>query len=484
VAGSNTAVLRLDPAVGGPLGAGDESWQYAIYGTLMRLDPTGKLTPWLAKTVTVADPQTIKVVLQPGNKYSDGTPFDAQAEVNGVMRNLQKGDAAAKSSYFYLFPDLQSLTVDSQYGFTIHLSQPVAGEFLQSLGTKEFEAPSPTAITANANLGTSPVGAGPYMVTKFVRGQILSLRKNPNFFQADKFQLAGIDFIDTPAGQITTALKAGTVDFGGVTAVDYPTLIHTPGYSGALLHRIFDYLMLDFCYTKPPFDNVKVRQAIQAAVDRANFNQLAYGGYAPPAYGFNSPGDPFFDPALKKYVKPDLKKAKQLLTQAGVSSLTFDLWNPSVAAPQSTTNMEVLQAQFAKVGITTHLNNAASYLTDFYTPGKPGILLVPGSNAGTGRVAKVLGQGQIQSLCGGSDETSISLINQIAKLPPTSAQVKALWNKLDEHVASQAQIVFLNKVPTFYVWNSSRVGFVNNKGPAFFGDYGGPQFDSMFIKKA
>ena len=127
--------------------------------------------------------------------FSDGTPYDAPAMRRGMLRNLREPKSAGvAASRNFVFAELDDIVVDGPLEATIRLKRPVAGEFLQVLAGREAAYPSPQSLNAGIDPGTNPVGAGPYLLREFRPSQLLSRRKNLDFFEADKRPLGGIDF--------------------------------------------------------------------------------------------------------------------------------------------------------------------------------------------------------------------------------------------------------------------------------------------------
>ena len=104
------------------------------------------------------------------------------------------------------------------------------------------------------------------------------------------------------------------------------------------------------CKNKPPFDNLKVRQAINYAIDRDQINQLLYQGTSQPMWGDWTTESAYFNPKNDKLYAYNPKKAKKLLKEAGVENLTYDLMSNST--PDTTRVGEIMKEQMAEAGIT------------------------------------------------------------------------------------------------------------------------------------
>src|SRR5262249_15287174 len=120
------------------------------------------------------------------------------------------------------------------------------------------------------------------------------------------------------------------------------------------------------CKNRPPFDDVRVRQALNYAMDRDALNKAVYNNLGAPMWGFWKEGAQYYDPAVKDYYKYDPNKAKQLLAAAGQSNLTFDSYfTPGVSDRAA----EVFQAQLAQIGVTMNIKPLTS-TGDFFPDAK------------------------------------------------------------------------------------------------------------------
>jgi len=469
---------QLDPA--DTVINSDETWMSMIYGSLLRDTPSGDLEPWLAESVEVVDPQHIKVVIREGITFSDGTPYDAAAVQRGILRNLREpGNAGVEGGRNFAFPHLEDIVVDGPLELTFVLSAPMAGEFLQALAGRESAVPSPKSLDDGLDPSTSPVGAGPYMLEEFRTGELISVRKNPNFFEADQWHLGGIDWINAVGEAAQNGLLSGQLDLGAVSETQSGAFEGNEQFDMATVHRDFDYYVFNFCRTKPPFDDIRVRRAVQKALDREALNQGWLNGKGEVAYGFWPEGHPYFTEDSKQYAEHDPEGARALLAEAGLSEVSFDLVQPFASNPAHARLAEILQAQLAEVGINANIVFTQNYLVEFFQPQKPGALVNTGSRPGSDRVAKLFIEGFQQVLCGASDPQITEWANEIASLDPRDPKVADLYAQIDERMQGEAFTLFLVKVPLFYVWNTDKVG----GEPEFTGQKGQLLYETIYVKQ-
>jgi peptide/nickel transport system substrate-binding protein len=222
----------------------------------------------------------------------------------------------------------------------------------------------PKSADGNA---TKPVGTGPYKLDAWSKGSSVTLGKWDGYRNAANVKLkrATFRFIPDPAAQVA-ALLAGDVDaFVRVTPRSVPQFKDNPRFqvivSGSRAKTI-----LAINNKKKPFDDVRVRRAIAAAVDRKAVIQGAGDGYGVPIGSHYVPGAfGFVDTTGANPYNPD--KAKALLKEAGVTTpleVTITLPPP----PYARQGGEVIASQLAKVGINAKLQNVewAQWLSGTY----------------------------------------------------------------------------------------------------------------------
>lgn len=217
-------------------------------------------------------------------------------------------------------------------------------------------------------------GTGPFMFDHWTPGQEIVLKRNPNYWDASKVYLDEIDFkFGADPATAVLELERGTVDLlgDGVPAADYVRLSQDPTWSKNLMGApqiAWDYVFMN---TKiKPFDNVKVRQAVNYAIDTTKLKKLL-AGQGTPLNQIYPKGMPGYDPSAHFYTY-DPAKAKQLLAQAGFPhgfKTTFYTHNvdPFPRIAQS------IQYDLAQVGIQASIRemDQSSYWTLTMEKGNP-----------------------------------------------------------------------------------------------------------------
>jgi peptide/nickel transport system substrate-binding protein len=291
----------------------------AIFESLTVLDANGKPQPRLALSWEPSeDFKMWTFKLRPGVKFSDGTPFNAQAYKENFDR--QK-DPANKCRCAFYISAIKSVEAPDELTLVYNLVDPsVNFPSLYSYTNQNAAIHSPTAWKAKGDdYNRNPVGTGPYMLKSWTAGDRMILEKNPNYWDKDKIYFDRIVLKPLPDAQSRFAsLQSGEVDLIWDDEYDADNIqkaqkdsklaVHTYTGSGAAVYA--------FNTKTPPFDDVRVRQALVMALDRKKMSQAITNGLAKPAsnpYGDGSWVKCKDDGALPENVE----KAKALIKDYG-----------------------------------------------------------------------------------------------------------------------------------------------------------------------
>jgi peptide/nickel transport system substrate-binding protein len=350
----------LDPTAGAA-SAIAEITHYNIFETLTKINQDGTVSPLLAESWEVSpDLRTYTFKLRKGVKFSNGEPFNAQTVVFAFKRaGAEKSTNKDKRT----FASMDSVTaVDDQT--LVIVNKELDPDFLFLMGQATAAIVEPKSADTNA---TKPVGTGPYTLENWVKGSSVTLAKVEGHRNAANVKMKKVTFrfISDPAAQVA-ALLAGDVDaFPRVTPRSVPQMRGNPKFqvivSGSRAKTI-----LAINNKKKPLDDVRVRRAIAAAIDRKAVIQGAGDGYGAPIGSHYVPGAfGYVDTTGVNAYNPE--KAKALLKEAGITGpleLTITLPPP----PYARQGGEVIASQLAKVGINAKLQNVewAQWLSGTY----------------------------------------------------------------------------------------------------------------------
>jgi peptide/nickel transport system substrate-binding protein len=381
--------------------------------------------------------------------------MDAQAVKFGIERNVKGGQAGAFEAEIL---EYDSIVIDDPLHFTIKLKTPIAGAWYRLLRLPETSPGAPAAVQQRgAAFDKTPVGAGPFVVESINEPQGIKLKKSPTYFQADKIKLGGVEFVDVTPQATVTALRSGAVDGMNAAISDTATgeLQGAPGVKTD--QQVTDNVMMIglMCKNRPPFNDVKIRQALNYALDRKAMNELVWQGKAQPMWGFFKSGSPFHSKSVDDYFAYNPDKAKALLAEAGQPNLTFDsIFTPSSDSQRS---LEVAQQQWAKVGIKVNLKQVASS-ADFFPDAKPAPMnWFALTRIGLNKVTRVLVPGSYGNVCTWDDPELNRLVKSLQAVKEDSPDGIKLWAQVEDQAVKTAAHIFGLFTLQTKVWNE-RVG--------------------------
>jgi peptide/nickel transport system substrate-binding protein len=351
----------LDPTAGAA-SAIAEIVQYNVFETLTKINSDGTVSPLLAEKWEVSpDLKTYTFTLRKGVKFQNGEPFNA----NAVKFSFERagGDKSTNKDK-RTFAMMDRVAVIDDYTVVI-LNKQLDPDFLFLMGQATAIIVEPKSADTNA---TKPVGTGPYQLSAWAKGSSVTLTKWDGYRSAAAIKMKKVTFrfISDTAAQVA-ALLAGDVDaFVRVTPRSVPQFKGNPKFqvvvSGSRAKTI-----LAINNKKKPLDDVRVRRAICAAIDRKAVIEGAADGYGAPIGSHYVPGA--FGYVDTTGINPfNVDKAKALLAEAGVKTpLTLSLVLPPV--PYARQGGEVIAAQLAKIGIVAKIENVewAQWLSGTYT---------------------------------------------------------------------------------------------------------------------
>jgi peptide/nickel transport system substrate-binding protein len=351
----------LDPAKAGngiPL-----VWYMNLgYGSLIHRGADGTAKPGLAtKWGYSADRLTFTMTLRKGVKFSDGTKMTAANVAASLNRYLKEGQFA--STYL---ADVTSINASGALGIKIKLSAPnpnlpygfdqggIAGDII-----------APAGLADKTKLGTETFGAGPYMLDSkdTIANSSYVYVQNPYYYdKADQHYKKIIVKVITDENSVLSAVRSGQVQVAqgsssNAAAAKSAGLNITTGSSGMVGVYLAD---IDGTIT-PALKDVRVRQALNYAINRKAIAQSVYGTYGTPTAQFVPKGTAGYLASLDNAYPFNPTKAKELLKEAGYpNGFSFDL-----AEQPGTDNGDLLAqamvAQWKSIGVTVNLKSYPSF---------------------------------------------------------------------------------------------------------------------------
>ena len=351
----------LDPTAGAASAIG-EITLYNLFETLTKINSDGTVSPLLAESWEVSpDLKTYTFKLRRGVKFHNGEAFNAAAvkfsfERAGADKSVNKDKRTFASMYSVAAIDEHTVVI---------LNTQLDPDFLFLMGQATAVIVEPKSADSNA---TKPVGTGPYQFEAWNKGASVVLSKWNGYRQAAAVRIKKVTFrfISDPAAQVA-ALLAGDVDaFPRVTPRSVPQFKDNARFQ-VLVGGSRAKTILAINNKKKPLDDVRIRRAICAAIDRKAVIEGAGDGYGAPIGSHYVPGA--FGYVDTTAINPfNVDKARALLAEAGVKTpLELSLKLPP--PPYARQGGEVIAAQLAKIGIVAKIENVewAQWLSGVYT---------------------------------------------------------------------------------------------------------------------
>ncbi|MDD2608797.1 MAG: ABC transporter substrate-binding protein [Giesbergeria sp.] len=349
----------LDPTSGAASAIG-EIVHYNLFESLTKINADGSVSPLLAESWEVSpDFKTTTLRLRKDVKFHNGATFNAHT----VKFSLDRaGSAKSTNKDKGSFAPLKTVVRD-EHTVSVHHDN-IDPDFLFMLGQASAAMVEPQSAASNA---THPVGTGPYQLKQWRKGSSLTLEQWSGFRPSAPLRIrqATFRFIADPAAQVA-ALLAGDVDlFARVTPRSVAQFKANPRFQVQVSNSRAKTIVA-MNNARKPLNDVRVRRAIAAAIDRKALIDGGADGYGVPIGSHYVPGS--FGYVDTTGINPyDPEKARQLLREAGVQQplkLTMTLPPP----PYARQGGEIVAAQLAKIGIQVKLQNVewAQWLSGTY----------------------------------------------------------------------------------------------------------------------
>ncbi|HEY1487352.1 MAG TPA: ABC transporter substrate-binding protein [Micromonosporaceae bacterium] len=309
--------------------------------SLLQLGSDYSLQPSIATAWKQTSPTSVVFTIRQGVKFSDGTPLTTDDVVYSLKRNMDPAQASAFADIYSL---VKSITATGADQVTVAFTKPNA-IFVSAMATLGGSIVSEAYAKAKgASFGTPKGGvlcAGPYQVASYDGTHDLTVTKNPYYWdtaQAPKVTTVRFVF-PTDDNALAHAIDGGSIQGGfGMPPSDIgPLSTSTVGklYLGGPGSSPQNVDIIPTDLTKGPLADVRVRQALSLAVDRAALAKTVWAGAAEPLSTVAGPG--LFGPAKADYqptydklaITTDVAKAKQLVAAAGATGETIRFSYPS-----------------------------------------------------------------------------------------------------------------------------------------------------------
>jgi ABC-type transport system substrate-binding protein len=364
-------LTTLDPQVG-------YDWQNwtvikSIFDGLMDYEPgTTVLRPDLAESYSISDDgQTYTFVLRDGLKFHNGRTVTAADVKYSIERAVNPATQSPGGGYFSVIKgydemssgaaaELSGIAAPDDKTVVVQLNRPDA-TFLHLMAINfGFVVPKEEVDKAGGNFGIAPVGTGAFKFVEWVPGQRLVLERFADY------HLSGVPYLDKLTfefGQDPTVavlrLQKGEIDIAGdgIPPAQFNDVMADPANKdliavGEQLHT--GYITLNSKI--PPLDNVKVRQAINMAINKDRIVKLINNRGAPATQAL-PPAMPGYDSGQAGYAF-DVDKAKSLLAEAGFAD-GFDTELYAMNVDPNPRIAQAIQQDLAAIGVRAEVKSLA-----------------------------------------------------------------------------------------------------------------------------
>lgn len=308
----------------------------------------------VAESVDLSDPTKIRFTLKKGLQWANGygeltaedVKYSFERHLNEELGSYVSGE----------FDALDHVEITGSHSGIIHLKYANVPMWQSTLGW--YGGTIISKREAMENDGKLPIQVkatmGAYRFAEFLPGERMVLKADPNWHGPKPYfdEVVLIPIGDTNAAEV--AFAAGELDFLTSTATPADQLRDQYGDKATIdILSSVDFTWLGVNAQHPKFQDIRVRKAIQMAVDLDSLLEASYGSLVDkPATGFAAPGMVGYRPATK--VKRDVEAARKLIQEAGAEGTTVELSYANFGA--RSTQGQIIQANLAEIGLNVELN--------------------------------------------------------------------------------------------------------------------------------
>jgi len=373
--GQNDGVSTATPKTGGSLTFGVDAEEkgfsptqgtfdevgimYArtVFDTLMILDAEGVPQPNLAESVTSNSTGTVwTITVRPNIEFHNGAPCDGAA----VAANFKAHQASLLTGP--ALTPIQSIVVTSPQVVTITMKTPWVPfnyYLCGGIGSQFAFIAEPNWLASGSQ--TNPVGTGPFVFQEWVPNDHFTATRNTKYWRPGLPYLDSITYRPIPdTDQILASLQSGSIDIMHTdTATDIKALRDNPALNycddTVKLAGEPDMACIQLNLSKPPFNNLKLRQAMAYATSSAQYVQVIDSGVTEPTNGVFTSGSPYYL-TNNGYPEYSLSKAKQLVAEVKASGAPVSFTLGHTPDPKGSQIGQYLQQVLEQAGMVVTLN--------------------------------------------------------------------------------------------------------------------------------
>lgn len=340
----------MDPCRGN--GVSNNIVMNQIYDSLVSYSEDGTVSPRLATEWEQFDDTHIRFKLRDDVTFSNGNPFTADDVLYSLARTKNDSTAISTMSWY----DPENSYAEDDYTVVIAMYTPYAPALYVLAGGRTWIGDKETMEEVGQDAyARNPIGTGAYVLSEWVSGSSMLLTRNEKYWgEPAKTPNVRVNFIAEATNRII-ALETGDADLAyyidgadakRVDAIDGYHVERGPSYS---------YYLICLAMDNEKFADKRVRHALAYAIDFENLTNASFDGEATTLKGvYPYIAEGFKEEGIWEY---NPEKAKELLAEAGVSNLSFELHILPGTVYQRMA--EIIQGYWAAIGVTVNIEQSA-----------------------------------------------------------------------------------------------------------------------------
>ncbi|HEX8969448.1 MAG TPA: ABC transporter substrate-binding protein, partial [Chloroflexota bacterium] len=459
---------------GNSIAGGGSETAWLVFDRLTTYDQNRTPQPMLAESWDISSDSTqFKLNLRKGVQFHSGREMTSDDVKYTILRlresTVGSGILAGFSNWF------TSIDLPDKYTVQLKTDAPRptffdAIELFNIVDKQNVEGPE-----AKSKI----IGTGPFTFVEWQNGDHFTLARNKNYWQSGRPYLDQIISYVRDQQTMDLQLESNGLDIVKIPAVDdFVRLKADPSYQAVIHPASGTFFEVGFNTARPPFDDKRVRQAFNYAMDRKRFAETIMRGTATPINLPWSSTSPAFDAAKNNTYTFDLDKARALLKDAGVANLETGILVNGIGAPQVLQFSQIYQDSLAQIGVKLNIQNVEPAVwVDTLINKKPDYT---GLWGGTDQIAQLSPSTLFQLSPGWRLENNhsafkherwTSLVNS-ALSEVDSAKQKQLYTQLNDFILDQSFTVAIATYPYTVLMRSNvkDVGYLLHNGGLSFTD--------------
>lgn len=344
--------VSLDPSI--DINKTSINVQFTMFDPLVYHTAENVTIPWLATSWEAVEPTRWRFKLREGVTFHNGEPFNAESVIFSI--NTYKASQGEATSVFFDFVEDMEAVDEHTVDIITKEVNPLVPEtmaFLHALPPKYYAEQGPDNFTM------APVGTGPFTFVEWQTGVQIVVEANPDYWGGAP-KLDQVIFKPAPEASTRVAmLETGDADIIANVPPELTNRIEASDLARIEQVPSLRMIFVEFNPFEPPFDDVRVRQAFNHAVDKESLINDVLEGFATRMKGVILPGWLGYNPDALTSYDYDPERAKALLAEAGYGDgLTVDFWFPIGRYLKDKEVAEAIAGQLAEVGVQTNMQGS------------------------------------------------------------------------------------------------------------------------------